>query len=468
MTDPNEPVPQEPVLPEGEASAVPEQPAPAEASVPEGAAPTEPAPAAGEAEAPAAPTAPAAEAPLTAAAASPEPAAAVTSSPARSVLGKQLMREVSEVDLRDAIPAEEREAAEKMDYPLVQEDESAAIPLGVRLRNRRTIVSILVPIGVLLLLVIALPGFQLDKMVTYILQANPWWLLAAVLVYYLGFPLRGYRWALLIRGTGYPLKTKDSTEIIFISWLVNCVVPAKLGDVYRAYLLRVNYLVGLSATFGTVFIERVFDVIAIVVLGLAAGYWSLHERMTDTVRLIFLVGLIIVVVLVVGLLLVRGFGRQLLTRLPFPKRVVGLYDQFEVGMFAMDRRTLPKILITTGLIWATEALRLYFVILAMGFPDIKLGISGAFFVALIASMLTAIPLTPAGLGLVEFGFIGILVQIYDVPRTEALAIAVVDRAISVLSIIVLGAIAYLFSKKTKGGAKVAPPPGDAAAGSAPV
>ena len=34
--------------------------------------------------------------------------------------------------------------------------------------------------------------------------------------------------------------TKDSTEIIFLSWLVNCVVPAKLGDVYRAYLLKIN------------------------------------------------------------------------------------------------------------------------------------------------------------------------------------------------------------------------------------
>ena len=32
--------------------------------------------------------------------------------------------------------------------------------------------------------------------------------------------------------------SRDSTEIIFISWLVNCLVPAKLGDVYRAYLLQ--------------------------------------------------------------------------------------------------------------------------------------------------------------------------------------------------------------------------------------
>ena len=52
--------------------------------------------------------------------------------------------------------------------------------------------------------------------------------------------MRGLRWAILLRGTGFRIGVKDSTEIIFLSWLVNCVVPAKLGDVYRAYLLKIN------------------------------------------------------------------------------------------------------------------------------------------------------------------------------------------------------------------------------------
>ena len=66
--------------------------------------------------------------------------------------------------------------------------------------------------------------------------------------------------------------------MVLISWLVNCVVPAKLGDVYRGYLLRINTGVALSKTFGTIFIERIFDLIAIVVLGLAAGFWSFRDE----------------------------------------------------------------------------------------------------------------------------------------------------------------------------------------------
>ena len=54
---------------------------------------------------------------------------------------------------------------------------------------------------------------------------------------------------------------------------MNCLVPPLLGDSYRAYSLKINSPVSLSRTFGTVFIERVLDLFAIVVLGLVS--WDL-------------------------------------------------------------------------------------------------------------------------------------------------------------------------------------------------
>ncbi len=372
-----------------------------------------------------------------------------TNTPASPPSGPSLMQQMAHPDL-SAIPAEEIAAAERLDLPGVNEDvEQGAVPLSRRLRSPRTIISIVLPIFILVLLFAALPGFKLDQLAKYLSEANPWWLLAAVAIYYAGFPLRGYRWALLVRGAGYPLKVKDSTEIILISWLVNCLVPAKLGDVYRAYLLRINTGISLSKTFGTVFIERMFDLIAIATLGLAAGFWSFREGMSPEVRVIFGFGLVVLVVLVVGLVLVRNFGRRILVRLPVPHRAVELYDLFEEGMFAIDRRRVVVVAIVTGLIWTTEALRLLFVIESMPF-HVQVGISGAFFIALIASLLTAVPFTPAGLGLADGAMVFVLTAVYDVPQTEAVAITLVDRAISVLSVIIVGGIAYLFSSKTRG------------------
>ena len=334
-----------------------------------------------------------------------------------------------------------------------QDDEVSEeqLSLGRRLRQPRTIASLIVPLILLVLVVANLPGFELERLPGLILQANGLLLLAAFAVFYLGFPLRGLRWALILRGTGFRIGVRDATEIIFLSWLVNCLVPAKLGDLYRAWLLKINSTVSLSRTFGTVFIERILDLFAIATLGLAAGFWSFRSGLPTEIQIVFGIGVGVVLVLALGLLTLRNFGRRILVKLPIPHRAIEYYDRFEEGVFgAVGLRHLPPLVILTGLVWTTEAMRLYLVVEALGLEGVQLGISGAFFVALIGSLLTAVPLSPAGIGIVESGVIFVLTAAYGLAPTEAAAIALLDRAISVLSIIVFGSIAYVLSSKRRG------------------
>jgi uncharacterized protein (TIRG00374 family) len=329
------------------------------------------------------------------------------------------------------------------------------LSLARRLRQPRTIISIAVPL-IIIALFVGLNREQLARVPGLILAANPLLVLGAFLVFYLGFPLRGYRWASLLRGTGVRIRVRDSTEILFLSWLVNCIVPAKLGDVYRAYLLKINSSVSLSRTFGTVFIERVLDLFAIATLGLAAGFWSFRTGLPPAISAVFAVGLAVVIVLGVGLFTMRNFGRRIIIALPLPSRILEFYDRFEQGVFgAIGIRGLPKLAVLTGSIWATESIRLFLVVAAFGFADVELGLSGAVFVALIGSLLTAVPLSPAGLGVVEAGVVGVLTVAYGVPLPEATAIALLDRVISVFSIIVFGSIAYVLSDKPRGEGHVA-------------
>jgi uncharacterized protein (TIRG00374 family) len=336
--------------------------------------------------------------------------------------------------------------------------ETAPLSLGKRLRQPRTILSIVVPLGIIAFF-LYLNRDRLAAVPQLILAANPALVALAFVVFYLGFPLRGYRWARLLRETGFQISVRNSMEILYISWFVNCVVPAKLGDVYRAYLLKMNSPASLSRTFGTVFIERILDIFAIAILGLAAGFWSFRSGLPDAVRLLFVVGIIVVVVAAIGLFTMRNFGRRILTRLPLPARVLELYDKFEEGVFgAVGLRHLPILAFLTGLIWLTEGMRLYLVILALGFADVEIGLSGAMFVALIGSLLTAIPLSPAGLGFAQAGVIGVLTVVYGVPLPEATAITILDWVISVLSIIVIGAIVYVVSPMPRGMGRITQPP----------
>jgi glycosyltransferase 2 family protein len=341
--------------------------------------------------------------------------------------------------------------------PVDDEVTPEQVSLGRRLRQPRTIISILVPLGIIIAFV-AINGQQLSKVPTLIVAANPALVAVAFLVFYGGFPLRGLRWALLLRGTGFRIGTKDSTEIIFLSWLVNCIVPAKLGDVYRAYLLKINSTASLSRTFGTVFIERCLDLMAIALLGIAAGFWSFRDGLPTAIQVVFLIGLVVVAVLGIGLFTMRNFGRRIILALPLPHTVMELYERFEEGVFGAIRfRQLPGLGLLTGFIWMTEALRLYFVVQALGFPDVELGLSGAVFVALIGSLLTAVPLSPAGLGIVEAGVVGVLTVAYGIALPEATAIALLDRVISVFSVIILGSIAYIVSSKPSGLGRIAEP-----------
>ena len=101
----------------------------------------------------------------------------------------------------------------------------------------------------------------------------------------------------------------------------------------------------------------------------------------------------------------------ILTRLPLPAARHRALRPVRGGRL-LGRRLGARCrssLILTGLIWSTEALRL----LLRGrrpsaSPTSTSGISGAFFVALTGSLLTAVPFTPAGLGIVEAGIVGVL------------------------------------------------------------
>jgi len=342
-------------------------------------------------------------------------------------------------------------AAEPVNPAPAADDEKPPMALGQRLRQPKTILSIAIPLLLLVLIARFALNIDVGEVVAGIAEANPWLLLAALGVFYLGFPLRGLRWQMLLKSTGQPITVKDSTEILYLSWLVNCLVPAKLGDVYRAWLLKINSQASLSRTFGTVFIERILDLFVIAILGLLAGFWSFRSGLPPEIQFVGALGVATVVVLAGLLLTLRNFGRRIIIALPFPDRVLELYDRFEEGVFsAITVRQLPPLIVLTTFIWATEGLRLYFVVQALGFDDVSLGLSGAVFVALIGSLLTAVPFSPAGLGVVDAGMGAVLVLAYGIPATEATTIVVVDRVISVFSIIVFGSILYVFSGKRKG------------------
>ncbi len=325
---------------------------------------------------------------------------------------------------------------------------SEAIPesevsLAQRFLNVRTIGSLIFALVLLVLFFRVVLDIDFGTTIDLIRGANPALLLAALIVYYLTFPLRGGRWWYILRTVGTHIRYWVATEILFLSWFVNCLVPAKLGDLYRAFLLKGNYGGSASRTVGTIFIERITDIVVIFGLAVAAGFWSFRGRAMPGVDFIFVAAALLAAILVVLLLVLRFAGQHIERFLP--GRVEGFYARFREGTIAaLTPRSVAVIGSLAVLIWLAEGLRVFFVIKALNLPDAQLGISAAIFVALVAALLTAIPLTPAGIGFVEAGIVAAL-TLYGVSPESAVAIALTDRAISILSVIVTGGIDYVRS-----------------------
>ena len=87
-----------------------------------------------------------------------------------------------------------------------------------------------------------------------------------------------------------------------------------------------------------------------------------------------------------------------------------------------------------------ECLTLYIVAAAVGTP---VSVAGAIVVALVASLLSAVPFTPSGLGVAEAGMVLVL-QWVGLDTNTAGAITILSRAINYWSIVFFGFVLYLF------------------------
>jgi uncharacterized membrane protein YbhN (UPF0104 family) len=320
------------------------------------------------------------------------------------------------------------------------------LALGARLRDWKTLAGFGLSAAIVLFFILT-AHLDLATIWANIQTADGRLLALAAGVYFGAFVLRGLRWRLLLRradlGVTLP-PLRGLIEIIYLSWFVNCLVPAKLGDGYRAYLLRKHTGADLGRTLGTVVGERMADVLALVALLVGSGLLILGTLVgvEGNLSLILLVGLALAAAIAVGVVGLRLGSGPLARRLP--ARWQGGFVRFVDGLLRTFRPdVLGPLYGLTGLIWGGEVLRIWLVLASFHITGLAPGV--IVFTALAGSLLSTIPFTPAGLGAVEGASVTIL-RAFGVATSLAGAVAVLDRVINYWSNIPVGALLYLRSR----------------------
>ena len=277
--------------------------------------------------------------------------------------------------------------------------------------------------------------------------ADKAWLLLMAGIFMVGQVIRAERWRMLMVPTGYKVTFYHSFLSLMIGYLVNLVIP-RGGEVSRCNNL--NKLNGrpVETSFGTVVVERIVDVLCLVILialvfaveseKLFAFIATLPIQASGLTSKLAIVGIALLILVLSGFAL-HWYSKRNQKLSSFIKRT---WDGFKQGLAAVFRLESKSLFIFYSIvIWALYFLSSYCVVMAFKETSV-LGISAVLSLFAIGAIAMAAPL-PGGAGsyhtLVPAG----LVFLYAIPQSDAVAFTFVFHAWQTLIMIVGGAIALV-------------------------
>lgn len=286
----------------------------------------------------------------------------------------------------------------------------------------------------------------------YLLNAwqsvNKGWLVLMAIVAVGSHVVRAERWRILMVPAGYKTKLSYSFLSLMIGYLINLVIP-RGGEVSRCYNLYKLDKIPVEISFGTVVVERIVDLLCLILLVLAAFIVE-HERLFTFIESLpwnsaqsskfFLLWYVLAALLVLGFILYWVIKRNKRINDFVRKTWHGFKDGL-LSVFRLENKGL--FIFYSFLIWFLYFLMSYTVIRA--FPQTEhLGFSAVLSLFAIGSIAMAAPL-PGGTGsyhvLVPKG----LVFLYLISESDAIAFTFIFHGWQTIIMILGGAISLLIS-----------------------
>jgi glycosyltransferase 2 family protein len=293
----------------------------------------------------------------------------------------------------------------------------------------------------LVFLVIAFRGLDIASFWQAMQEANYWWLLPGIAVYFVMVWVRTWRWRSMLVHIK-PIPTARLFPVVVIGYMGNNVYPLRAGEVLRSYVLRRNEGVPMSASLATVVLERLFDGLVMLLFVFVtlpfAPIPEIFRWLVIGCSLLFGLALLAFVILAARPERMGRLYALLVDRLlPAAVRptVHGLFDKFIVGLQSLrSPREMLTILFTTVLIWLGETLKYWFVMHAFPF---EVPFTVLMLMTAVVNLFTTIPSTPGYVGTFHAPGIETLRQ-FGVPQAVASAYTVVLHVALWLPITALG------------------------------
>ncbi len=291
-------------------------------------------------------------------------------------------------------------------------------------------------------------GLKLNEFWGAVKQANYFWLLPGIGVYFIGVWVRAWRWHYLLK----PMKeipTKTMFPITTIGYMGNNIYPARAGEVLRAVILKRKEGVSISASLATIIVERIFDgvvMLSFVFVNLSeltkltgsSGFVGNIQQVALIGTGVFLGALAVFLVAAMFPQMTMKIGVWFIRFLPerFRERIESLMTKFLDGLASL-RSPLNVLMVffTSVIIWLLETGKYWFVMHAFNF-------SVSFFALMlmngIVNLATTIPSAPGYIGTFDAPGIAVLTA-YGVNQATAAGYTLTLHVALWLPITALGA-----------------------------
>jgi uncharacterized protein (TIRG00374 family) len=265
-------------------------------------------------------------------------------------------------------------------------------------------------------------------------RANPWWMLLAVVLVTMTYPIRALRWKVLLEPVQPGTRFGHRFAAVNIGFMANNLLPARVGEFARAYALSRVTPATASGAFGTLVVERFLDamiILSLTVFALMSPGFPREAVGDGPVGLALKVGAVGAAILMVGLIVLLIWPRPVVrlvsrfaTKLPadMSRLIVDALEAFLEGLGVLQNpRLLVKALLWTLFLWLWNSVAFWVAFKAFA---IDLGFVAAIFVQSAVALFVAIPSAPGFFGTWHLAARVALSDIYGVPVGQALSFAV--------------------------------------------
>lgn len=288
---------------------------------------------------------------------------------------------------------------------------------------------------------------DLPEIGEYLLKVNLWYLALSVALIIFSIAVRAERWQMLLE----PIQVIPFRPLFgstMIGYFGNGVMPFRLGEILRAYSISARTNIDATTAFGTVILERILDMLGLVVMIVLFGLFYPFEKFGGSI----LVVIVVLILSAFGFILILGRTHsRLINKLetwkifqrPIFHALLTLLKKLIEGLTSIRQtKHVGQLIIHTIFLWVIYYAMVYFTVLS---TNISLDWIGVGILLVMTSLAISIPAAPGFVGTYHAVAVYVLTSLFGVELTESQAFAVIIHAVGYIPLVLIGAIYFLRS-----------------------